>query len=122
MTVRGRELVQPSLSLGGLSLHNRTYHSPAAYLASAVSSGLSYEVLAPLTDLYNNLIDDPPDSLLILLTTAVPHSLRSSCQTKLRIVSSGNYLITPLQSTELVYYPFHHLMPQLGYQLLHPLA
>ena len=58
--------------------------------------------------------------LLILLTTAVSYSLRSSCQTKLRIVSSRNYLITPLQLTGLVYYPFHHSMPQLGYQLLHP--
>ena len=87
-------------------------------------SGLSYEVCRYLhhsIDLYNNLVD-PPDSLLILLTTAVSHLLRSSCQTKLRIVSSRNFLITPLQSTELIYYPFHHPMPQLGYQLFHPLA
>ena len=42
-----------------------SYHSPAAYLASAVSSGLSYEVCRYLhhcVDLYNNLVD-PPDSL-----------------------------------------------------------
>ena len=113
---------QLSLSRGGLGLRRVSYHSLAAYLASAVSSGLSYEVFRYLhhcIDLYNNLVD-PPDSLLILLTTAVPHSLRSSCQTKLRIVSSRNYLITPFQSTGLIYYPFHHPMPQPGYQLLHP--
>ena len=110
---------------GDLGLRHVSYHSPAAYLASAVSSGLSYEVCRYLhhsIDLYNDLVD-PPDSLLpILLTTAVSHSLRSSCQTKLRIVSSRNYLITPLQSTGLVYYPFHHPMPQLGYHILHPQA
>ena len=42
-----------------------SYHSPAAYLASAVNSGLSYEVCRYLhhsVDLYNNLVD-PPDSL-----------------------------------------------------------
>ena len=113
---------QLSLSRGGLGLRHVSYHSPAAYLASAVSSGLSYEVRRYLhhsIDLYNNLVDH---FLPILLTTAVPHSLRSSCQTKLWIVSSRNYLITPLQSTGLVYYPFHHPMPQLGYQLLHPEA
>ena len=116
---------QLSLSRGGLGLHRVSYHSPAAYLASAVSSGLSYEVCRYLhhsIDLYNNLVD-PPDSL-------TPDSIDNSCSTltqkflstKLRIVSSLNYLITPLQSTELIYYPFHHPMPQLGYQLLHPLA
>ena len=55
-----RQQAQLSLSRGGLG-----YHSPAAYLASAVSSGLSYEVCRYLhhsVDLYNNLVD-PPDSL-----------------------------------------------------------
>ncbi|KAL5517220.1 hypothetical protein EMCRGX_G002723 [Ephydatia muelleri] len=36
---------QLSLSRGGLGLHHVSYHSPAAYLASAVSSGLSCEQL-----------------------------------------------------------------------------
>ena len=35
---------QLSLSRGGLGLHRVSYHSPAAHLASAVSSGLSHEV------------------------------------------------------------------------------
>ena len=56
---------QLSLSRGGLGLRRVSYHSPAAYLASAVNSGLSYEVCRYLhhsVDLYNNLVD-PPDSL-----------------------------------------------------------
>ena len=56
---------QLSLSRGGLGMRRVSYHSPAAYLASAVSSGLSYEVCRYLhhsVDLYNNLVD-PPDSL-----------------------------------------------------------
>ena len=116
---------QLSLSRGGLGLRRVSYHSPATYVASAVSSGLSHEVCRYLhhsINLYTTLLIHLIHLLLTLLTTAVPHSLRSSCQTKLRNVSSRNYLITPLQSTGLVYYPFHHLMPQLGYQLLHPLA
>eukprot|EP00731_Ephydatia_muelleri_P002494 Em0001g2494a len=39
---------QLSLSRGGLGLRHVSYHSPAAYLASAVSSGLSFEVGAGL--------------------------------------------------------------------------
>ena len=53
-----------------------SYHSPAAYLASAVNSGLSYEVCRYLhhsIDLYNNLVD-PPDSL-------TPDSIDNSCST-----------------------------------------
>ena len=56
---------QLSLSQGGLGLHRVSYHSPAAYLASAVSSGLSHEVCRYLhhsIDHYKNLVD-PPDSL-----------------------------------------------------------
>ena len=56
---------QLSLGRGGLGLRHVSYHSPAAYLVSAVSSGLSYEVcryLHHFIDLYNNLVD-PPDSL-----------------------------------------------------------
>ena len=47
---------QLSLSRGGLGLRHVSYHSPAAYLASAVSSGLSCEVCRYLhhsIDLYN---------------------------------------------------------------------
>ena len=36
---------QLSLSRGGLGLRRVSYHSPAAYLASAVNSGLFYEVV-----------------------------------------------------------------------------
>ena len=71
--------------------------SPAAYLASAITSGLSSEICKNLhhsIDLYNHLVD-PPVSLLILSTTALPHALKSSCQTKLRIASLEDYLITP---------------------------
>ena len=52
------------------------YHSLAAYLAQAVSSGLSYEVCRYLhhsIDLYNNIVD-PPDSL-------TPNSIDNSCST-----------------------------------------
>ena len=115
-----------SLSRGGLGLHRVSYHSPAAYLASAVNSGLSYEVCRYLhhsVDLYNKLVD-PLDSLTSdsIDNSCSTFTQKFSCQRKLRIVSSRYFLITPLQSTELVYYPFHHPMPQLGYQLLHPLA
>ena len=51
-----------------------SYHSPAAYLASAVSSALTHEVcryLHHFVDLYNNLVD-PPDSL-------TPDSVDNSC-------------------------------------------
>ena len=118
---------QLSLSRGVLGLCHVPYHSSASYLASAVSSGLSYEVCRYLhysVDLYNNLVD-PRDSLT---SDSIDNSCSTltqkflKCQTKLRIVSSRNYLITPLQSTGLIYYPFHHPIPQLGYQLLHPLA
>ena len=115
---------QLSLKSGWSRLASCLYHSPAAYLASAVSSGLSYEVCRYLDhsiDLYNNLVD-PPDSL-------TPDSVDNSCSSLTqKFLSnkiedcSGNCLITPLQSTGLIYYPFHHPMPQLGYQLLHPLA
>ena len=70
---------QAQLSLsrgGGLGLRHVSYHSPAAYLASAVSSGLSYEVCRYLhhsIDLYNNLVD-PPDSL-------TPDSIDNGCST-----------------------------------------
>ena len=67
---------QLSLSRGGLGLRCVSYHSPAAYLASAVNSGLSYEVCRYLhnsIDLYNNLVD-PPDSL-------TPDSIDNSCST-----------------------------------------
>ena len=56
---------QLSLSRGGLGLRRVSYHSPAAYLVSAVSSALTHEVCRYLhhsIDLYNNLVD-PPDSL-----------------------------------------------------------
>ena len=115
---------QLSLSRGDLGLRRV---SPAAYLASAVSSGLSHEVCRYLhhsIDHYNTLVD-PPDSLTLDSVDNSGSSLTQkflSNKRLLRIVSSGNYLITPLQSTGLVYYPFHHLMPQLSYQLLHPLA
>ena len=72
---------QLRLSRGGLGLCRVSYHSPAAYLASAIISGLSSEVCKYLQHLYNHLVD-PPDSLLILSITSLPHSLRSSCQTK----------------------------------------
>ena len=42
---------QLSLSRGGLGLRRVSYHSPAAYLASAVSSGLSHEVVGTCTTL-----------------------------------------------------------------------
>ena len=69
-----RQHAQLSLSRGGLGLRHVSYHSPAAYLASAVSSGLSHEVCRYLhhsIDLYNNLVD-PPDSL-------TPDSVDNSC-------------------------------------------
>ena len=65
-----------SLSRSGLGLRRVSYLSPAAYLASAVSSGLSYEVYRYLQhsiDLYNNLVD-PPDSL-------TPDAVGNSCST-----------------------------------------
>ena len=52
-----RQQAQLSLSRSGLDLHRVSYHSPDAYLASAVSSGLSYEVCRYLhhsIDLYNS--------------------------------------------------------------------
>ena len=70
---------QLSLSQGGLGLHRVSYHSPAAYLASAVSSGLSYEVCRYLhhsIDLYNNVVD-PPDS-------PTPDSVNNSCSSLAR--------------------------------------
>ena len=51
---------QLSLSRGGLGLCHVSYHSPAAYLASAIISGLSSEVCKYLhhsVDLYNHLVD-----------------------------------------------------------------
>ena len=94
-----------------------SYHSPAAYLASSVSSGLSHEVCRYLhhsIDLYNNLVD-PPDSL-------TPDSVDNSCSSltqkflsnKIEDCQFRKRFDTPLQSTRLVYYPFHHLIPQLG--------
>ena len=70
---------QLSLSRGGLGLRRVSYHSPAAYLASAVSSGLSYVVCRHLhhsIDLYNNVVD-PPDS-------PTPDSLNNSCSSLAR--------------------------------------
>ena len=116
---------QLSLSRGGLGLRRVSYHSPAAYLASAVNSGLSYEVCRYLhnsIDLNNNLVD-PLDSLTL-------DSIDNSCSTftqkflsnKIEDCQFKTLFDNPLQSTGLVYYRFHHPMPQLGYLLLHPLA
>eukprot|EP00731_Ephydatia_muelleri_P021295 Em0013g1022a len=74
--------------------------------------------LVPRLDLYNNLVD-PLDSL-------TPDSVDNSCSSltqkflsnKIEDCQFRKLFDTPLQSTRLVYYPFHHLMPQLGYQLL----
>ena len=65
---------QLRLSWSGLGLCCVSYHSPAAYLASAVSSGLSYEVCRYFhhsIDLHSNHVD-PPDSL-------TPDSVGNSC-------------------------------------------
>ena len=60
----------------GVGLRRVSYHSSAAFLASAVNSGLFYEVFRYFNhsiDLYNDLVD-PLDSL-------TPDSIDNSCST-----------------------------------------
>ena len=116
---------QLSLSRGGLGLCRVSYHSPAAYLASAASSGLSYEVCRYLhrsIDLYKNLVD-PPDSL-------TPDSIDNSCSTLTQKFLSNKIEdcqykklfdnSTPIDRARLLSISSPHA--SLGYQLLHPQA
>ena len=84
---------QISLSRGGVGLRLVSYHYSAKNLVSAIISDLSSEVIKHLNHSISTFMIHPTHLLLVLLITALPHSLRSSCQTKLRIASLENYLI-----------------------------
>ena len=99
-----------------------SYHSPAAYVASAMISGLSSEVCKHLQhsiDLDNHLVD-PPDS-------RTPDSVDNSSSSLTQKFLSNKIEDCQFRklfdnSTLIDYYLFHHLMLQLGYQLLHYLV